>query len=74
MKQSVAKRESHTASVHTGNALGDLATVPTAKEYAVQTNQMSTLLLDEWPRTIEKTMATTTTFIKFSQLIVLFSL
>ena len=33
---------------------------------------MSTLLLDEWPRTIAKTLATTTKFIKLSQLIVCF--
>ena len=32
--------------------LGYLATVIRTKENAIQTNQISTLLLNEWPRTI----------------------
>ena len=46
--------------------LGDLTTVIETKENAVQTNQKSTLLLDGWPRTIAKTIATAIRFMKFS--------
>ena len=41
---------------------------------AVARTKKSGLLLNEWPRTIEKTMATTKKFVKFSRLTFLFSL
>ena len=46
--------------------LGDLAIVIETEENAVQTNQDSTLLFDWWPRTIAKTIATATRFMRFS--------
>ena len=46
--------------------LGDLAAVIERKENAVETNQEWTLLLDGWPTTIAKTIATTTRFMRFS--------
>ena len=48
------------------NILGDLTTVIETKENAVKTNQESALLLDGWPRTIAKTIATATRFMRFS--------
>ena len=53
--------------------LGDLATV--IKQRRMQFKPIKRrLLLDEWPRTIAETMATATKFMRFFQLIVLFSL
>ena len=51
-----------------------LATVIQTKENATLTKQKMALLLNGWPRTITETMATATKFMKFSNLIVLFSL
>ena len=54
--------------------LGDLAIVIKQKRMQFKTNQKTTLFLNEWPRKIAETMATVTKFIRFSVLIVLFSL
>ena len=48
------------------DVLGDLATVIRTKKNAIQTNEMSTLLLNQRPRTIEETMVTATQFLEFS--------
>ena len=52
--------------IHSHFTLGDLTTVIKRKEKSVQTNQISTYLLNEWPKTIAKTMAAAIKFIKFS--------
>ena len=53
--------------------LGDLPTVLKTKKNMMQTNQMLALLLNDWPRTIAKTITTAKNVTKFSLLIILFS-
>ena len=60
--------------LHISETLGGLISVTKTKKDAIRTNQETVLLLNEWPRTTVRRMATAKKFTEFFQLIVLFSL